>query len=523
MKNGMIESIVIVGGGTSGWMSAAYISKALPQVQVTVVESSDIPTIGVGEATVAAITTFMDYLGLKEKEWMPACNGSYKYGIRFNDWYERGHHYWHPFEGLAYVNSNLHVGQYWYQHLLAAGGDRGSFYTDCFLGVGACEHNRVLKTPGGPDYVHTYSVPLDGAASAAFRVPYAYHFDAGLFGEYLKTNIAKPNGVEQIIDTVTEVHLGEDGFIEQIDTEGGRQIRGDLFLDCTGFRSLLLDKTLREPFEHYSETLFADRAIAMRVPYEDPYQEMHPYTTTTALSAGWVWNIPVTERIGTGYVYCSGFKSPDEAEQELRAHVGEERSKDIEARHLDIGRVGKHRNTWVKNCVGIGLSSGFLEPLESTSLHFVFIGVAKLVEGIGGGYFNTPIVATYNRFINDMMVESRDFIAAHYALTKREDTPYWRHVKYDTVIPDGLADFLLKSRQALPNALSSNIIFKESSWACILVGMNFLPSGLAYSNIPQQDVQRQQLVLNKIRETRARLATESIHHCDYLTQMGGAN
>lgn len=519
MKNGTIETIVIVGGGTSGWMSAAYISKALPNVKVTLVESSDIPTIGVGEATIAAITGFMDYLGMKEEEWMPVCNGSYKYGIRFNDWYEKGHYYWHPFESLAYVHSNLHVGQYWYHHLLATGGDRNSFYSDCFLGVGENERNHILKTPGGPDYADIYNVSI-GGTTATFRVPYAYHFDAGLFGEYLKTKIAKPNGVEQIIDTVTEVHLGEDGFIERIDTEGGRQISGDLFLDCTGFRSLLLDKTLHEPFERYNETLFVDSAIAMRVPYEDPYQELHPYTTTTALSAGWVWNIPVTERIGTGLVYCSGFQSPDEAEQELRAHVGEERTKDIEVRHFDISRIGKHRNTWVKNCVAIGLSSGFLEPLESTSLHFVFTGVVKLVESISTGHFNTPIVATYNRFINDMMVESRDFIAAHYGLTTREDTPFWRHVKYDTSISDSLAEFLGKCRKALPNGPSNNIIFQESSWVSILVGMNFLPIANAYAGFPQQEVERQMQVLNKIRETRARLEEESIHHYDYLTQMG---
>ncbi|MHB8536158.1 MAG: tryptophan halogenase family protein [Sulfuricaulis sp.] len=520
MNSGRIEKIVIVGGGTAGWMSAAFLSKALPNVKITLVESSDIPTIGVGEATIATFTGFTSFLNMKESEWMPVCNGSYKYAIRFNDWYAKGQHYWHPFEALAYARSQLHLGQHWYRKFLSGPRtDRQSFYKDCFLSVGLCEENKILKSPASEGNVHTYTLAA-GGTSVELRVPYAYHFDAGLFGEFLKIKIGKPNGVIQIIDDVTNVNRDEHGFIKSLDTKGGITLEGDLFVDCTGFRALLIDKTLGEPFDSYSDTLFVDRAIALRVPFNDVRMEMHPYTTTTALSAGWVWNIPVTKRVGTGYVYCSRFLEPGAAEAEFRRHVGEERTKGLETRHINISKVGKYRNTWVKNCVAIGLSSGFLEPLESTSLHFVFVGVAKLAEAILEGHFNNAVVASYNRFITQMMEEARDFIAIHYVLTTREDTPFWRAVKYDTKIPDSLADYLMKCKQAFPNGPANNILFKESSWMCILMGMNYLAGELAYMNIPRQELEAQLNVLKQLQTLRQKLSVGAMQHYDYLSQLG---
>lgn len=520
MKNGKVEKIVIVGGGTAGWMSAAYLSKALPNVKITLVESSDIPTIGVGEATIATFTGFTSYLGIKESEWMPKCNGSYKYAIRFNDWYAKGEHYWHPFEGLTYARSKLHLGQYWYRMFLAGPRtDRLSFYRDCFLSTDLIEDNKILRTPNGQEFTHTYSLSV-GAAPIEVSVPYAYHFDAGLFGEYLKTNVGKPNGVTQIIDEVVQVNLDEHGFIKSLDTKKGSTLEGDLFIDCSGFRGLLIDQTLHEPFDSYADTLFVDRAIAMRVPFSDVKKEMRPYTTTTALSAGWVWNIPVTKRVGTGYVYSSRFLEPDAAELEFRRHVGEERTKDLEARHINISKVGKHRNTWVKNCVAIGLSSGFLEPIESTSLSFVFAGVAKLGEAVREGSFNSAIIAGYNHYITQMIEEARDFIAAHYALTSREDTSFWRAVKYDTKIPDSLANFLTRARQAFPNGPTNNIIFLESSWMCILLGMNYLAGDLAYTNISRKELEDQSRVLQQLKILGQQLGKQALHHYDYLSKLG---
>lgn len=520
MKNGNVEKIVIVGGGTAGWMSAAFLSKALPNVKIVLIESSDIPTIGVGEATIATFTNFTTFLGLKESEWMPACNGSFKYSIQFNDWYAKGQRYWHPFEALTYARSKLHLGQYWYRQFLSGPRThRESFYRDCFLSTRLLEENKILRVPGGSEYMHSYKL-ADGGTPVEVRVPYAYHFDAGLFGEYLKVNIGKPNGVTQIIDDVIRVNQDEHGFIKSLDTKGGMAVDGDLFIDCSGFRGLLIDQTLHEPFDSYSETLFTDRAIALRVPFSNVKEEMRPYTKTTALSAGWVWNIPVTKRVGTGYVYSSRFLEADKAEQEFRQHVGEERTKDLEVRHIKIPKVGKHRNTWTKNCVSIGLSSGFLEPLESTSLSFVFVGVAKLAEAIQIGTYNSGVIAGYNHYITQMIEEARDFIAAHYALTSREDTPFWRAAKYDTKIPDSLAEFLARSRKAFPNGPTTNIIFTESSWTCILLGMNYLAGDLAYIGIAPQEQQEQMRLMQQMQTMSQQLSKSALHHYDYLSKLG---
>lgn len=519
MNHGKIKTIVIVGGGTAGWMSAAFLSKALPHLQITLIESSDIPTIGVGEATITAFTSFTSFLGMKEADWMPACNGSYKYGIRFNDWYEQGQHYWHPFEPLLYAHSPYHLGHFWYRNFLSdPAAHRLAFYRDCFLHLGLIEENKILKSTGAADYVHAYTMATDGGPLEV-RVPYAYHFDAGLFGEYLKVHIGKPNGVRQIIDEVTHVHLDEHGFIHSLDMKSGNKVTGDLFIDCSGFQGLLIDKTLHEPFDSYADTLFVDRAIALRVPFNDARAEMRPYTTTTALSSGWSWNIPVTQRVGTGYVYCSNFLEPDAAELEFRRHVGEQRTQRLEARHITISKVGKHRNTWVKNCVAVGLSSGFLEPLESTSLHFVFAGIYRLAKAIREGNFNIATISTYNRQLTELFEESRDFIAVHYALTNREDTPFWRAAKYDTKIPDTLADTLAQAKQLFPNGPTKNILFGENSWMCILLGMNYLPDEAAYiNNIPSEELNRQLRVMRLLPGLRQQLGVGAPHHYDYLKQ-----
>lgn len=521
MKNGKIETIVIVGGGTAGWMSAAFLSKAFPNLKITLIESANIPTIGVGEATIATFTGFTSFMEMDEADWMPACNGSYKYGIRFNDWYAKGQHYWHPFEPLVKAHSQFHLGHYWYRKFLSEpSSDRLAFYRDCFMHQGLIEENKILKTPGSADRMHTYTV-VSEEQPLEVRVPYAYHFDAILFGEYVKVKFGKPNGVMQVIDDVMQVHLDEHGFIRSLDTKKGDSITGDLFIDCSGFRSFLIDKALHEPFDSYSGTLFVDRAIALRVPFKDVRQEMRPYTTATALTAGWSWNIPVTKRVGTGYVYCSHFLTPDAAELEFRQYVGEERTRGLETRHIDISKSGKYRNTWVKNCVAIGLSSGFLEPLEATSLHFVYAGVLKLVETIREGDFNSASIAAYNRYLTLMFEESRDFVAIHYVLTSREDTPFWRAVKYDTKISDSLADYMMKSKQMFPNDLPDSILFTETSWMCVLLGMNYLPSEIVYfMNIPPAELEQQVRVMNLLQRLRQRLGAEALNHYNYLSQLG---
>ena len=520
MQGGKIKKIVIVGGGSAGWMSAAYLSKAFKDIKIVLVESSDIPTIGVGEATIATIAIYLSYLGLKERDWMPACNASYKYSIRFNNWHEIGDEYWHPFDALPYIDPQLHLGQFWYHRYLTQGeNDRASLYRDCFLSVDFCKQNKILKKKDSQDFLDTYTITV-GNEKATLRIPYAYHFDAGLFGEYLKKHVAKPNGVEQIIDEVTETRLTEDGFIDHIETKSGRKIHGDLFIDCSGFRALLISKVLKEPFNYYSDTLFCDKAVAMRVPYQDIARELKPYTSATAMSSGWIWNIPLTERIGTGYVYSSADISKDQAEKEFRSHWDENRVKDLEVSHIDI-RVGKHTRTWVKNCVAIGLSSGFIEPLESTGLHFIFAGVGKLAEAISSRIYNVPIMTAYNRYITVMMEEARDFLTLHYALTNREDTAFWKRVKHDTKISDSLADYLVTCKRAFPNQ-QNNILFIESSWVCILNGMNYLPSYIQYTGINPQLAAQQYRYMDAIQTLKKQINDKAPMHHQYLQSLSAS-
>jgi len=516
MKDGKVEKIVIVGGGSSGWMTAAFLSKALPGTRITLVESSDVPTVGVGEATIATISGYLSALGLKEEDWMPFCNATYKYQIRFKNWHRHGDDYWHPFESLPYLDQRYHLGQFWYLKYLSEGRtNRESLYDDCFLGVGLAKQNKILRQPDTAEYVDNYTVTVDGE-QVPLRVLYAYHFDAGLFGEYLKKNIALPGGVERIIDHVTDVNLDEHGFIESVSTRKGETIEGDLFIDCSGFRAMLIDKVMKEPFDSFSDTLYCDKAMALRVPYQDIREELEPFTTATAMSSGWVWNTPLTSRRGTGYVYSSAFKDKDEAEREYRQFLGEDRVKDIDVNHIDI-RVGKHKRTWVKNCVAIGLSSGFIEPLESTGLHFVYAAVYKLAESLSTRVFNAPVMAGYNSFMTQMLEEARDFLAIHYALTSREDTPFWRDVKYNTKLSESLQDTMMRYRNAFPNHLT-NMIFSEHSWTCILTGMNYLPGPQSYMGLNQPEARKQFQLMGAIQQLKTQLQDQAVNHYDYLSQ-----
>ncbi len=498
-----LKNIVIVGGGSAGWMTAAYLSKGLPDVKITLVESADIPTVGVGEATIASIHEYLDFLKLKEADWMPFCKATYKYTIRYNNWHALGDTYWHPFEKLAFISPHAHVGHSWYADFIKqknASRDRLKFHEECFFSTEFVKKNLIPTVRLGNDYCQSFFVPADTGKAHEVFVPYAYHFDAGLFGEYLKQHVAKPNGVTQIIDDITAVHQDERGFIKGLETKSGKKITGDLFVDCTGFASLLLDKTLKEPFEFYAPYLPCDRALAIQLPYEDIADEMHPYTQATALSAGWVWKIPLTHRIGTGYVYCSAFKSDDEAEAEYREHIGAARVKDITVRKIKI-RVGKHERVWVKNCVGIGLAAGFIEPLESTGLAFVHLTLAKLVAHLKDGFYNAGKVAAYNAYNKEVMNEARDFLTVHYALTSREDSAFWQHCKYDLKLSEFAQGELLTYQQRLPNQLR-RIIFGDYSWACILIGMNYLPEATQYNTLDVEELKKNLAFLTRLKNLR---------------------
>ena len=460
----MVKKILIVGGGSAGWASAAYMSKHLKDIQIELIESSEIPVVGVGESTVPPIVEFMNELGLAEEDWMPRCNATFKSCIRFEDFHQVDEPpIWYPFEPVEILN-NRPLTRYWhYKHLTDPEfADRYTFYDYNFMVPEICRQKKTVK-----------SIP---------NTSYAYHFDAGLWGVVLK-EFAMEHGVSHHVDTITKVNQDERGNITSVSRKNGDDIEADLFIDCSGFTSLLIGKTLNEPFDDLYKHLFNNKAIALPMPYEDKESEMVSYTNCHALSSGWVWTTPLYHRLGTGYVYCDKYKDPDDAELEFRNHLGFDRVKDVAAKHIDI-RVGKHRRTWVNNCVAIGLSAGFIEPLESTGLQ-IFQGAIQLLTNIlkKDSDYHACDVKTYNDSITRLLEIIRDFLTCHYALTEREDTPYWHDVKYKTEISDTLSEKLQFARLAMPdiqhvnrfdNASLAGFSFNEG-WQCILTGMNYLP------------------------------------------------
>ncbi|WP_103341352.1 tryptophan halogenase family protein [Amycolatopsis sp. CA-126428] len=469
------RQVVIVGGGTSGWMTASYLKAAFgDRISVTVVESARISTIGVGEATFSTIRHFFDYLGLDEREWMPECNASYKLGIRFENWRAPGHAFYHPFERVRVVDG-FGLTDWWLQ---LRPGDR--FDQDSFLMAALCDAERSPRYLDGTLFEQDF-VERDGQrgyrttlTEQHTQFPYAYHFDAALLARYL-TGYATRRGVRHVLDDVVDVALDERGWIDHVVTRGSGALHGDLFIDCSGFTGLLLNRALGTPFQSYQDTLPNDSAVALRVPVDVARRGMRPCTTATAMDTGWIWTIPLYERIGTGYVYASDYCSPDEAERTLREFVGPA-ADDLEANHLRM-RVGRSRESWVRNCVAIGLSSGFVEPLESTGIFFIQHGVEQLVKHFPGDDWDPRLRDSYNRRIAGCMDGVREFLCLHYRGAARSDNAYWRDTK-TRPIPDSLAGRLEQWTTKLPD--SETIWpqyhgFEPYSYVCMLLGLGGLP------------------------------------------------
>ena len=463
-----IERIVIVGGGTAGWLSAAYLNHALNnrenRYQIILIESSDIGTIGVGEATIRTIKATLQFLGIEEAEFMKACNASFKTAIKFVNWTSntKRDFYWHPFDRLPVFQSGsgsipLPISHHWLKRKLE--GNSEPFDYSCYSSVPWCDCQRSPRIGNEPQYKG--------------RTEYAYHLDAGLLATYLK-NRSKARGVKQIVDNVVDVVLDKKGYISHLKTAQSGDLHGDLFIDCSGFRGLLINQALKEPFISYQDSLFCDSAIAMRLPREEEEKGLNPYTTSTALGSGWVWHVPLMGRSGNGYVYSSAFTSPEEAEREFRTHLGK-KAEGITAKHLKM-RVGRTQNSWVKNCVSIGLSGGFVEPLESTGIFFIEFGLNNLLLNFPDKSFAPALSRKYNQLLTKVYEEVRDFIVLHYCISDREDTAFWKANKYDVALSETLQEKLELWSQRLPiYEHGLGILFHDDSYACILAGLGYLP------------------------------------------------
>jgi len=510
-SSGPIRKILIVGGGTAGWFSAAFLSSLLRRTdgqacEISLIEASDIPTVGVGEATIPPITQFFSRLGMPEARFMQACQATFKLGIRYAGWTDAGAdgYFYHPFF-IGGTSRLLDFSNLWLWKKL--NGESVSPYAQaCHVATRFAEQLRAPKTRQSADYQGTLS--------------YAYHLDAGLLADFLKQRFR--NEIRHIVDKVTEVVHTDDGSVSHLMTAEHGALHADLFVDCSGFQSLLVDKSLHEPFLSFGDCLLNDRALAAQVPY--PAQSRRPpYTTARAMSSGWSWDIPLFHRRGVGYVYSSGFISDDDAEAEFRRHLGSA-ADGVELRRIRM-RVGRHQRLWVKNCVGIGLAGGFIEPLESTGLDLIQKGLTTLLHCFPDRSFDAGLADLYNETMANYYDQIRDFIALHFCVTTRTDTPYWRACASDLRLSDELEHMLSVWREAsgkiyLTRAGALGEYFGPLSYYCILIGMGHLPRsgpplyGLADSTNLEREWQTEN---EKARQLLALLP----EHERYLSELHG--
>ena len=453
MNNLEIKRVVIVGGGTAGWMSAAVLSRALgASLAIRVVESDAIGTVGVGESTIPQIRNVNTFLGIDEDAMLKATGGTFKLAIQYNDWVRPGHSYLHAFGEIGLQPGPVPFQHYWLRRR-ADGRDEDLWsYSLNSAAARACRMARLERIG---------SSPMAG-------LKYAFQFDAALYGRLLR-GYAEQRGVRRTEGKVVDVRLrGEDGFIEAIVLEGGERIEGDLFLDCSGFRGLLIEGALGSAFEDWSNWLACDRALAVA---SAPASPMRPYTQANARPAGWQWRIPLQHRTGNGHVYCSEFMSDDEATAILLASLDGEALG--EPRPIRF-KSGVRRQIWSRNCVAIGLAAGFLEPLESTAIHLIQSGVSRLLSLFPDRGCDPAILAEYNRNARLEYEQVRDFLILHYRATERRDTAFWRRCAA-LPAPDGLRRKLDLFSATGQIFREGEELFTEQSWLQVMVGQGILP------------------------------------------------
>ncbi|CAM3911111.1 tryptophan halogenase family protein [Roseateles saccharophilus] len=458
------KHIAIIGGGTAGWMTANLLRHRWARlgIDVTLIESAEIGTVGVGEGSTPYLRRFFATLGLAERDWMPACDATYKCGIRFPGWsrvagYES---YVHPF----FNEADRELGNQFFTNacLRRRGQAADANPQDFFLAAELARQRRAPLYAGeGPG------------------TDYAYHFDAGRLGAFLRGH-ALGLGVRHIVDTVARVERHEGGDIAAVQLKGGTRIAAELFVDCSGFKGLLINETLGQAFLPYRDNLFNDRAIAIPTALVEG-EDLPSETVSTALRHGWAWQIPLTTRYGNGYVYSSDFIGDDEAERELRAHLGAA-AEGASARRLRM-RVGRADKHWSRNCVAVGLSQGFIEPLEATALMLIQFSVEGFIDALEGNGFEPGRRDAYNRRVNEMFEGVRDYVVAHYQLNTRSDTDYWRANRANRHISDRLASLLDVwdgggDFEAELERHGSALMYLRPSWYALLAGMGRFPAEL---------------------------------------------
>jgi tryptophan halogenase len=444
-----IRTIAIIGGGTAGWMAAAALARVLGRnaVAITLVESEEIGTIGVGEATIPPIQAFNALLGIDETEFVRATKGSFKLGIEFLDWWRTGHRYFHPFGVYGHDFGAIPFEGLW--HRLRQSGQAGPLdhYSICAMGAAAGRFAR--PQPGGNN-------PLT-------HIGYAYHFDAGLYAALLRRH-AEAGGVTRREGRVVDVRRdAERGHVEAVQLADGTSIEADLYIDCSGFRGLLIADALGVGFQDWGQWLPNDRAVTMPSANSGPPT---PFTRSTAHGAGWQWRIPLQHRTGNGHVYSSRHLSDDEATSVLLSHLDGEAL--AEPRMLRF-QTGRREAFWVGNCIALGLASGFMEPLESTSIHLVQAGIARLLEMLPTRRFEPADTRRYNRLMTAEFESIRDFLILHFHATERTDTAYWRDLA-TMPVPESLQERMRIYAETGRIFREADDLFTKTSWLAVMEG-----------------------------------------------------
>ncbi|MBT0586454.1 tryptophan halogenase family protein [Alteromonas oceanisediminis] len=453
------QRIIIVGGGTAGWMTAGLLNHRLSasQFEITVIESADIGVIGVGEGSTPQLKTFFDLLSITEAEWMPACHATYKNGIQFNQWTQDKprNHYFHPFPSATDRDT---ARTFLLQSHYAQQGSKAAYHPDDYFL--AAHLAKQGKSP---------------VSATSINLNYAYHFDSLALGKFIRDTVVA-RGVKHTIATVQHVNLKENGDIQSVVTQCGKALSAEWFFDCSGFNGLLIQKTLGTHFVSFKDNLFNNAAVALATPADS---EPCAYTSATALSCGWAWHIPLTHRNGNGYVYSSDFCCSDEAETELRKHLGL-LDADVTARHLTMN-VGRCENTWVNNCIAVGLSQGFIEPLEATALHIVQETVIQFIGAFEAGHYSRQHQRQFNDVINARIDGIRDYIVCHYQVSNRNDSAYWRantQNQHRSISLQMLLDVWQRGGDLAGEVARQQIghYYPAISWLCLLTGYAHLPA-----------------------------------------------
>ncbi|MDV6330344.1 tryptophan halogenase family protein [Asticcacaulis sp. 201] len=494
MTAGIIRNIVIVGGGTAGWMAAAALSKVLgtQKYSLTLIESDEIGTVGVGEATIPTIQEFNRMLEIDENLFVKETNASFKLGIRFLNWSAPGSDYFHPF-GVFGVDMNVNFTHYWMRYHLAGGSaDFGQFNPQTL----AARLNRFSR-------MHEIN-------PRAPAVNYAFHFDASLYAKFLR-RYSEARDVIRREGKIT--HVTQDpnsGDITSLTLENGQTITGDLFIDCSGFRGLLIEQTLKSGYEDWSRWLPCNRAVAVPC---DKVSGITPFTTSTAREAGWQWRIPLQHRTGNGYVFCDSFLSEDTATDHLMQRLDGQPQADPRVIRFVTGHRKKQ---WNHNVIAMGLASGFLEPLESTSIHLVQEAIMKLIKYFPRDNITDSQRGSFNRDMLFAYDDVKDFLIAHYKTTTREDTPFWAHCRHMD-IPDSLQFRLESFAQHNQSLVQPTELFKEASWFAVLAGQGLMPKSYhpVVDLMPEDEFRWR---MDRVREGSAGLANAMPDHEAYITR-----